>query len=138
MVKFNFRLINRSNVLIGNIRRIQKIDEKKFLLLRYCEDICGDYSSACVTTLVKENAIILRLNDEWFIDIDNIKSIKDCERINELLNSEIMDTERFITYGTKKPYIGQLYLDNIYPCEKVENLVTNIVTLKLINKNTQK
>lgn len=137
MVKFNFRLINKSNILVGNIRRIEKIDEKKLMALRYCEDMYGDYSSACVTTLVKENAIILRLNNEWFIDVDSIRSIKDCERISELLKSEIMDTNRFITFGTKNPYVGQLYLDSVQPCEKVENSVINIVTLKLINKNAQ-
>lgn len=73
-----------------------------------------------------------------FIDIDNIKSIKDCERINELLKSKIMDTNIFITYGTRNPYAGQLYLDNIQPCEKIKKTHTEIFTLKLINKNTQK
>lgn len=137
MVKFNFRLIDKSNILVGNIRRVDKINNKMLIALQCCEAMYGDYSPACDTTLVKENAIILRLNNEWFIDVDTIKSIKDCELINELLKKEIMDVDRFMTFGTKCPYIGQLYLDSIHPCENVEKAVANIVTLKLINKDTQ-
>lgn len=136
MKKFDFGFINRTNVLVGNIKRVDKINNKMLVALRCCEAMYGDYSSACETTLVKENAIVLRLNNDWFIDIDNIQGIKDCELINELLKNETMDANRFMTFGIKRPYIGQLYLDSMNPCENIEQSVDNIVTLKLTNNNT--
>lgn len=67
MEKFDFRLINKNSILVGNIRKVEKINEKMLRELRCCEDMHGDYSCACITTLEKENAIILRLTNECLL-----------------------------------------------------------------------
>lgn len=137
MEKFNFGLINKSNVLIGDVRIIVSINGKNLRMLKSCDSLCGDYTSACKTLPAKDNAILLRVDDKHFIDIDSINCADDCDQINELLNSNSVDNNMFMTLGTDSPYIGQLYLTNMRTYAELENSVTDIVKLKLINKDTQ-
>lgn len=137
MDKFNFSFINKSNVLVGDIRLVVGIDKDKMDLLKSCGSFRDEYTSACKTVLAKENALLLRVDKKHFIDIDSIKCSGDCKRINDLLNSRSFDNNIFLTLGSKNPYVGQLILSQVKTYSELESSITDIAQLKLVN-DTQK
>ena len=96
MEKFNFSFINKSNIYVGNIRLIVGLNRDYLTMLKECPSFRGDYTSACETIVAKENAILIRVDNNYFIDIDSIKTASDCERINELLVSKSFDNNMFL------------------------------------------
>lgn len=134
--KFNFSFINKSNIYVGKIKLITGINRDYLKMLKDCSSFRGDYTSACQTVVAKEDAILIRIDKNYFIDIDSIKSASDCERINELLISKSFDNNMFLRHSTKDPYVGELFLSDMKTYTDLEQTVIDIARLKLIN--TQK
>ena len=136
MEKFNFSFINKSNIYVGNIKLITGINRDYLNLLKECPSFRGDYTSACETVVAKENAILIRVNKNYFVDIDSIKTASDCERINELLASKSYNNNILLRHATKDPYVGELFLSDMKTYADLKETIIDIGRLKLIN--TQK
>ena len=136
MEKFNFSFINKSNIYVGNIRLIVGLNRDYLTMLKECPSFRGDYTSACQTVVAKEDAILIRVDNNYFIDIDSIKTASDCERINELLVSKSFDNNMFLRHATKDPYVGELFLSDMKTYADLKETIVDIARLKLIN--TQK
>ena len=137
MEKFNFSFINKANIYVGNIKLITGINRDYLRMLKECSSFRGDYTSACETVVAKENAILIRIDKNYFVDIDSIKTASDCVRINELLASKSFDNNILLRHATKDPYVGELFLANMKTYTDLKETITDIVKLKLINEGTQ-
>ena len=133
MKLLDLKQIKEEDIYTGNINLITTVDKEMLEEIKKCDIVLGDYSPACKTILAKENALLIKVNDLYYIDIDSIKSNKDIENINTLISSNSKNNNILLRHGTFNPFVGGLYISNLR-CAK-ENTLEE-VTLRL--KNTQK
>lgn len=133
MKLLDLKQIKEEDIYTGNINLITTVDKEMLEEIKKCDIVLGDYSPACKTILAKENALLIKVNDTYYIDIDSIKSNKDIENINTLISSNSKNNNILLRHGTFNPFVGGLYISNLR-CAK-ENTLEE-VTLRL--KNTQK
>lgn len=128
MLNKNFN--NNPYIFTCDIRIITKVNREKINILKSNNSSTDDYIPCCETELAKENAILLKVNTDTYIDIDTIKNNSDIKLIYELLKTGNIDNNIFIKCYSKDPYVGQLYISNL----KIYNKL-NENTLKLIKNN---
>ena len=128
---FDFKNIKRSDIFIGNINMITNVDEEMLEKLKFYFPNLHDYSSSCNTILAKQNVILLRVSDKYFIDIDSIKTLNDCNNINTLLENGSKNNNILLTFKTKEPFIGQLYINEIKMESGKISIRIDIMKLKL-------
>ena len=132
---FDFKNINNDTVYIGNIIIIKKVNKKQLKECLNADLFIGDLSGPngpCKTEIAKKNAILVKVNDTYFVDIDSIKDLEDCNFINYCLQNNISDNI-LLKHGTFNPFVGQLFVKNLKSCKSLEKNKTNIKELKLIN-----
>ena len=71
---------------------------------------CDNLSLVCLTDIAKEGAILIKVDENKYIDFDGINSNKDIEIINELLSSDSKNNNIILSEGSFNPYVGELYI----------------------------
>lgn len=130
-MEYDFGFIKRSDIFVGDLRMVVGIDEEYVDILKKCSSFRNSNIIACKTVPAKNNAVLIKVDNEHFIDLDSIKSKNDLKTINELLQSESFDNNVFLTLDTKEPFIGQLYISSLKVYSNRKGL-TDIKKLKLI------
>lgn len=131
---FDFKNINRDTVYVGNIMLVKKVNKKHLKECLNADIIIGDLSGPngpCKTDIAKKDAILVKVSDNYYVDIDSIKDLQDCDYINFCLKNNISDNI-LLKKGTFDPYVGQLFVSNLKKCITVEKSI-NIKKLKLLN-----
>ena len=126
---FDYKYINTEDIYIGDIMLVKSVDMKTLEEVKKCDVIIGDLSSACKVVLAKENAILIKVGHNKFVDLDSIKHISDCDYINNCLEYNIADNI-ILKQGTFDPYKGQLFLRRLRSLD-IKKEVTDILELKL-------
>ena len=97
---------------IGNIYMITSIDKKALDFLKKYDVVDDDNLIACKYVLAKEDARLIKIHDNCYIDKEGIKSINDIKLIAELLKSN--STSNIIMKNNiYDPYIGELFVKDI-------------------------
>lgn len=130
-MEYDFGFIRRCDIFIGDLRMVVGIDKEYADILRNCSYFRNSNIIACKTVPAKNNAVLIKVDNEHFIDLDSIKSKNDLKTINELLQTESFDNNIFLTLDTKEPFIGQLYISNLKIYGNNKGL-TDIKRLKLL------
>lgn len=110
MKKFELKNISEQNLFIGDIFMIEKTFRKLIDAVREANPECEDLSPICYSAIAKEDAILIKIDENKYIDLDGINSNKDVEIINELLNSGSINNNIILSQGTLDPYVGELYI----------------------------
>lgn len=131
---FDFTFINKNNVYVGDIILVKHVNKKILNELKNCGCNMGDYSNACEIITAKENAILIKVEENCYVDIDSIKRKTDCNYINECLINGVLDNI-ILNCGTYNPYVGQLFLRNVRSYKDIEKEKFDIMELKLYYKN---
>lgn len=132
---FDFKNINNDTTYVGDIYKVKRINKK--LLIEYLNagvlinDI-NEKNGPCETVLIKKDAILIKVSDNYFIDIDFIKDLQDCDYINFCLKQNIPDII-FLKRGIFNPFVGQLFVRKLKRCKSFNKSNMNIKELKLLN-----
>lgn len=130
--KFDFRYINKDNVYIGDIMLVTSVNQYTLNEIKKCDTIIGDFSGACNVELAKENAILIKVSNNLFVDLDSIEHLRDLDYINNCLKNNITDNV-ILRQGTFNPFVGQLFLRKVRTYD-IKKEVTDILELKLIKR----
>ena len=97
---------------IGNIYMITSINDKLLTFLQKYDVVDDDNLCACAYVLAKNDAKLIKINDNCYIDYDSIKSTEDAKNIARLLENGAKSNilMKSIVYF---PYIGQLFVKDI-------------------------
>ena len=127
---YDFNNIKKEDVYFGDIILIKKVN---YDILKQCKSIRTvlgvDYSSACKTVIAKPQAVLIKVSDKYFVDLDAIRRGKDIEHINFCLFSNITDNV-LLKNGTYNPYVGSMYVTNLVSAKDKEFVRTDIKSLK--------
>ena len=98
----------------GDIYMITSVDTKllDFLQTHDIIDLC-----ACKYVLAKQDANLIRVTDNSYIDLDSIKNINYIRTISELLDNESV-SNLIMQYNVDNPYVGQLFVKNLKQIDK--------------------
>lgn len=132
---FDFYNISKDDIYIGKISMITYVDLEIVRKLRFT--YYKDFSSACKTVTAKRDAVLIRVTEDCYIDIDSIERGLDCVNINRSLNSLPHDN-RLLRVGVHNPTAGLLFIREIKKITDLEFEKTDIKTLKLIYKDITK
>lgn len=120
MKKFELKNISEQNLFIGDIFMIEKTFRKLIDAVMEANPECEDLSPICYSAIAKEDAILIKIDENKYIDLDGINSNKDMEIINELLNSGSINNNIILREGTLDPYVGELFV-GVNTLKKIEN-----------------
>lgn len=132
-MEYDFGFIKRSDIFIGDLRMVIGIDKEYIDILKNCSSFRNSNIIACKTVPAKNNAVLIKVDNEHFIDLDSIKSKNDLKTINELLQTESFDNNVFLTLDIKEPFIGKLYISSLKVYGNGKGL-TDIKRLKLFKE----
>jgi len=115
MKKFDLKNITEEDIFVGDLYIVTNMPFVSIM-----------------STLAKKEAILIRVTEDYYIDLESIKSNSDIVIINELLSSNDYNSNNIILSDKlKKPYIGQLFIGSL---EKVKENNINFLELKNILK----
>lgn len=117
---FDIKNIKEENIYIGEIWMIKKVFNELIEYSKKQYPLISGFSSVCFRTLAKKDAILIKVKENYFIDIDFIKSNKEIELINEAIKNGCKNNNIFLTEDTYDPYVGQLYLENLKTANKLD------------------
>jgi len=112
MKKIDLKNINKYDIYTGNIMLVTYVSHKILEEIKRIDGNIEDFSVACSKVLAKEEALLIKVNSTYFVDLDMIKSTKDIDYINYCLENKITDNI-LLRHGTFKPFVGQLYLTKL-------------------------
>lgn len=129
MKHFDFKNINKDDIYVGDIFILKQYNSKLLNEFKnYYISIGNAYMIACDFKIAKKDAILIKLDDDLYVDIDSINVFSDCNYINYCLENDITDNILLST-ASYNPYVGQLFLKNI----NKYNDLSNVKKLELIN-----
>lgn len=129
-VMYDFDNIKKEDVYFGDIMLIRKVNHDILRDSKSIGTVLGvDHSNACLSVLAKPKAILIKVSDRYFVDIDGIKRGKDCEHINFCLHNNIYDNMLLLN-GVFNPAVGLMFVTNLVPAKDKEFLKSDIKTLK--------
>lgn len=126
---FDYNNIKENEIFIGDIYIVTEVDKEQYYINKHLKK--EDFLDACEYKLYKKDTMLLKVNDDSYVDIDSIKRKTDCEYIEHCLNIGLIDNI-ILKSGIKTPYVGYLFLKNIKEHYIRENNI-HILELKLIN-----
>ena len=107
---FDFKNINKESLYIGDIYIIKNKKEKE---------------------IAKKDAILVKVTDEYYVDIDSIKDLVDCDYINFYIKNNI-ETNILLKEDLLNLYVGKLFITNIKSFVEFKKKEINIMELKLL------
>lgn len=127
---FNYKEIKKENIFIGNILMITDLNKETLDYIKEQYPKLFYYHQCCESSLAKENAILIKVGHDKYVDLDFIKEVKDCELINYYLDNNIK-SNIVLEIGSPNPYLGELYVDylTLSNCDIKEESI-NILELK--------
>ena len=123
MTKFNLKNINEEDIFIGDIYIIERTFKKLIAAVKEANPECEYLSPICYSIIAKEGAILIKVDEDNYVDLDGIRNTSDIENINELLNSNSLNNNIILSVGTKDPYVGELIIKNIKRIKKLDKLL---------------
>lgn len=93
---FDLKNIDKNDLYVGDLYIVTNTSE--------------DYTRSI---LAKKDAILIKLFDNHYIDLDSIKSKIDITIINEMLSCNYKDNNRILSDIVDKPYIGKLFIGSL-------------------------
>lgn len=110
MKKFDLKNIKEEDIFIGDIFIIERTFKRLIEQVKTANPDCKDLSPICYRQLAKENAILIKIGEDKYIDLDGINSKKDVKIINELLTNKSKYNNIILNVGTLDPYVGELFI----------------------------
>ena len=128
---FDFKNISKDNIYIGNIYIVEDIDKTYKKEYVYPDDYISNLNKIYKTCLAKKETILIKVNDIYYVDIDSIKDLQDCDYINFCLKNNITDNI-LLKESLLNSCVGKLFVGDL---KRFENIKTNdIKILKLLNE----
>ena len=128
-------------IFIGNIKMCTKYEFSNIISNNdYIDDKCiGSASFGYIDyedKVVKENAILIKLKDCFYVDVENLNSFLDYILISGVIINPILTNLVISTFASRK---NQLFVDkeSLKPYYDKEEKIDNI-SLKTLKKNLKK
>lgn len=131
MKKFDLKSVSDEDIFVGDLWLIEGVCKNIIDEVKKANPKCDNLALVCLTNIAKEDAILIKVDENKYIDLDGIRNNRDIEIINELLNNGSKDNNIILSEGSLDPYIGELYIGhNTLKKINKDKILKKINTLK--------